>query len=209
MSSETQNNIIWNAEGDDWFDRNKSVRPSTEIFEAFQFLVKNSFLDVDKIELLEFGCSDGRNFEKLKEFNISYYGVDPSENAVRIGKNKGLDLRRGMAHNANLDKKFDVVVLGFFMYLTRVEDWFDIVSNVNRHIKQNGFLIIKDFFSASLKQSVYGHDEKLIVTKHDYSKLFAWHPNYYEIYRKTSSSTGRFQDINDYIQTVIMKVDRA
>lgn len=208
MNLDSQNNIIWTTEGNDWLERNQSSEPSSEIFEAIQFLINNFFSPINRVELLEFGCSDGRNSEKLKQFNVSYFGVDPSEKAVFLGKKKGYNLRRGMAHNTNLGKKFDVVVLGFFMYLTHKDNWFDIVRNVDLHVKDHGFLIIKDFYSPKLQQSLYGHDEKLTVTKYDYSKLFAWHPNYNEIYRKTSSSSGSFEDANDYIQTVIMKIDR-
>lgn len=204
----TEHKIIWSDESDAWYMRNKIAKPSKEIFDAYSFLDENFYQGCAQTRVLEIGCSDGRNGQKLNGFDISYVGVDPSSAAVEQGRLNGLNLVRGMAHEVNLQEEFDVVILGFFLYLANKSDWIPIVHNVNKHLKDKGFIIIKDFFSASFKQSTYGHNSALKVNKFDYTNLFTWHPDYCEIYRKMSSSAQGLAEKENFIQTSILQVDK-
>lgn len=204
-----QNQIIWNKEANAWFERNKKAQYSAEIISAFQYIFDRFLYRSDGLSVLEFGCADGRNGAKLQQFNVDYIGVEPSEKAVRKGINQGLNLQRGMAQTTVFPKKFDVIILGFFLYLTPKSDWISILKNVDDHIGGNGYIIIKDFFSETLSEKIYSHDSDIQINKFNFSNMFLWHPDYIEIYKSiTSSDLENYESHDSYIQTTVLKVTR-
>ena len=204
-----QNETIWKSEADAWYRRNSEAPYSAEIISAFKFLHDSFLGQRDGLNVLEFGCSDGRNGRALEKFQINYTGVDPSDLAVQEGIARGLNLRRGMAQTTSFPKQFDLIILGFFLYLTPKTDWMGIVKNIDDHIGETGYIIIKDFFSESYAEKNYSHDDNLKMHKFNFSKMFSWYPDYTEIYKSmTSTEPGEYSSNDYFVQTTVLKVSR-
>jgi len=100
--------------------------------------------------VLEIGCSNGYRLQKLhKTYSCSCYEIDPSDNAIKDGQKQypTLNLYKGDATKLPFtDKKFDMVIFGFCLYLCDREDLFKIAYEADRVLKKNGHIVIYDFF---------------------------------------------------------------
>ena len=72
----------------------------------------------------------------------------------------------------------DFVVFGFCLYLCDRSDLFQIAKEADRVLKNNGHIIIFDFYSSANTQNIYHHLPGIFSYKMDYRKLFDRHPNY-------------------------------
>lgn len=203
------NTKITVEEANAWHFRNSKRDPSAITIKAVR-KIKENWLNGVKIDsVLEIGCSDGRIGLNLKDLAKNYVGVDPSPVAVEEGVRNGLHLVTGWADSYNLEQKFDVIILGFFMYLTHPSDWFKIASNTFEHLKPNSFIIVNDFYADELVRKDYVHDASMDMYKYRFDKLFAWHPSIRPIYQAVSSEN--VNDPNDtdcWYQTTILKVTK-
>ena len=164
-------------EANAWFARNFNGVPSENIIAAVQEIT-NKWCDGKRIgSVLEVGCSDGRNGPHIKKFARYYTGIDPSPNAVSKGLSNGLNLKNGWADSFQLEQRFDIIILGFFLYLTNPEQWFKIAQNIYDHLKADSYIIINDFYADELRTKAYAHDPSIKMYKFNFSKLFAWHPS--------------------------------
>src|SRR5207253_396680 len=76
------------------------------------------------------------------------------------------------------DKKFDIVIFGFCLYLCDREDLFRIASEADRVLKNPGWLLILDFYSPAPLKRDYHHRSGLFSYKMDYRTLFLWNSSY-------------------------------
>lgn len=109
----------------------------------------------------------------------SYYGIDPSAQAIEVGKKSFplLHLSQGTADSLNFDNNFfDAIIFGFCLYLCDREDLFKIAYVANRCLQENGFIIIQDFKPDFYYKNTYKHLDGVFTYKHDYSKMFLWNP---------------------------------
>ncbi len=209
MKTQGMRKTITTDEADAWHRRNKNRTPSQVTIDAVTEVQKKWF-DGDKIgSILELGCSDGRLGLELKTVCSSYVGVDPSPIAVETGITNGLNLVTGWADEFELEQRFDVVILGFFLYLTHPDDWFKIASNIYRHLEKDSYLIINDFYADGLVAKNYKHDQTMNIYKYSYENLFLWHPSFRRVYQSVSSEHPT--DLNDtdyWYKTIILKVSK-
>lgn len=108
-----QKDIFLESEGDNWFKRNES--DFIDLDEILPFLKSND-------KLLEIGCSNGTNLKYLnnKLPDIELHGIDPSTESVNSGMKdfKNFSLQVGTSDHLDFpDESFDVVLLGFCLYL--------------------------------------------------------------------------------------------
>jgi len=196
-------------EANAWHLRNLNRSPTSEIIEAVR-RIKDNWLDGGNVgSVLEVGCSDGRNGPPIKNLAADYFGIDPSPIAIEEGLSNGLSLTTGWADTFQLDQKFDVVILGFFLYLTSPTSWFKIAQNIFDHLKPNSFIIIHDFYSDKLIEKAYFHEPAMHLYKFDFNKLFTWHPSIKVIYQDILSEN--LNDRNDrdcWYRTTILKVTK-
>ena len=158
---------------------------------------------------MEVGCSDGRNAPLILEHVCEYTGIDPSPIAVAEGLNNGFNLKTGWAHSFKLDKKFDIIILGFFMYLTSPEHWFNIAQNVYTHLKTDSFIIITDFYADEIEKKFMTTIPSMNIHKFNFNRMFNWHPSIKTISNQVI--TENITDHNDtdlWYQTSIMKVSK-
>ncbi len=189
-------------ESNNYFERNKN--DITDVDEAS----KNAHLSGDFIEkylreypgaigsILEIGCNYGYNLNYLsRRHGIECWGIEPSDKAVDFGigrwkdSNPKVHLVQGISNKLPYrDQQFDIVMVGFLMYVTPREMIADTVSEVNRVLKEGGFLILTDFDTPVLYKRVNKHNDAMPVYKEDYAKRFL--PIGYTLAEKNSYFQG-------------------
>jgi len=92
--------------------------------------------------LLEVGCGPGLLLEALKMQNTSWQlkGVEPSERAVKICNDKGLDVFHGGLEELNDDQRYDLVV--FWAVFDHFFDPFSIIEKCYSLLKPGGSIVI-------------------------------------------------------------------
>ena len=208
-----QKEIFLKSEGNAYYERNHKQMRKTK------FGLKDSVIraiskcsDVkqsQKIKLLEVGCGEGKRLHWISEnLNFQCFGIEPSKKAAALANSKGVKVIQGTADSLDFEKnKFDFVVFGFCLYLCDTSDLFQIAKEVDRVLKDNGYIIIVDFHSTVYIKKKYHHAPGVFSHKMDYRKLFDWHPNYNCFYFEIGEhSKGCFTDNkNDWVATSIIK----
>lgn len=171
-----QKEIFSSIEGDQWFNRNKSVQDVYEIYRSLtRFMDKNS-------KVLEIGCSSGKNLNYFQnKVGCECYGIDPSSKAIEKGKMDfpALHLSTGTADDLHFDNEyFDFVIFGFCLCLVDRKLLSRTVAEADRVTKDKGFLGVIDFDPGIPIKKDFIHYEGLKTFKYDYSKLFLSFPHY-------------------------------
>ena len=172
-------NLFANGEGDKYFDRNvsrlnkrKENKNDTEISILINWLrpFKNNINSI-----CEIGCSGGhRLYHLANELEAEGFGIDPSESAVESIKEMfpKLHAKVGFGDKIPFSEKFDLVHLGFFMYLVDREFYFRSISEADRLVKFGGFLSILDFDVPIPYSNKYKHKEGGYSHKINNSNVF-------------------------------------
>ena len=169
--------LFQEGEANEWFRRNRNALEDT--------IIKNSPISIlsdwlkpfksEINEIIEIGCGSGHRLNQLsKELEANGYGVDPSSEAVSyIEKNfPSLETKVGFADNLESSKKYDLVHLGFFLYLVDRELFLRCVSEVDRSVKFGGFLSIIDFEPPFPYSNTYSHLSNIYSHKQNNSDVF-------------------------------------
>jgi SAM-dependent methyltransferase len=186
----SQRHAFLDGEGDAWFQRNSPPEQGAPPMWAVAPLV--GFID-EASTILEVGCSDGRNLTWLREqTGCSAAGVDPSSVAIATGSDRypDLDLRVGTADQLPFEQRFDLVLLGFCLYLCDREDLPRIVAEVDRVLEPGGCLAIIDFDPPTPRRRRYRHREGVSSFKMDHMSIFTAFPNYSAADKFVGSHTG-------------------
>ena len=203
-----QKKIFLNKEGDRWFKRNLNR-------DSRNFIDINSFIPLikDKDKILEIGTSDGTKLDylsrKIPSLNLSLFGIDPSYESINAGCDlyPNLNLKQGTSDQIEFDNQyFDVVILGFCLYLVDRELLFKTISEVDRTLKQGGYLVITDFETPFPIKRNYEHLEGCFSYKNNYSNFFLG-GGHYSLINKIhfSHSTDIFNpDINERVSTSVL-----
>lgn len=200
-----QKKIFIENEGNAWFERNCA---SAVKVDPASILLKKYF-DNKQGNILEIGCSDGRNLQPLQG---ERYGIDPSSKAIEAGKIKYPDMHlfAGTADNLPFeDNFFDVVFFGFCLYLVDRQDLFKVASEANRVLKNQGFVIVKDFDAPFPIKRQYCHYDGIYSYKQNYENIFLSHPIYTMVEKISYSHQGSsfVSDINERIATTVLYKD--
>jgi len=149
-----QDKVYLDKEADDFFKRNKYDFNKLPYWK--QELIDNfsDYLHEKEItNILEIGCQIGDLLDySVKKFNaIQGYGLEPSSEAVEEGKKRfsqTCHLMRGIAaHNEifeNIPACDLVIVNDVFSWISRASILRS-VANIDEHISDNGYLIIRDY----------------------------------------------------------------
>lgn len=167
---------IFLKEGDSWFKRNEphlAVKRGDEIFKFFE----SSGLRPKRI--LDIGCSNGYRIAALvKKYGGQGYGLDPSMAAVKSGRKKfpKIKLRRGNSHNLSAYQNyfFDLIIISFVFHWVDRTKLFLTISEIDRVLDNNGYLIIQDFSPIYPCKVKYHHlaDKEVYTYKQSYEKIF-------------------------------------
>lgn len=170
-----QSDIFLGGEGVAWFNRNKDkINPAKDPVVS---LLKNHDLIPETV--LEIGCADGWRLRLLQNLGATGYGVDPGfkEGRTMIGT---IPIHRGTAHSLWMfgADDFDMVIFGWCLYLCDPEDYCKIVAESDRVLKNDGHVVIHDFYSAKPYKRPYKHNKDIYSHKMDFSRLWLGNPAY-------------------------------
>jgi ubiquinone/menaquinone biosynthesis C-methylase UbiE len=194
-----QKSVFLKSEGNAWYKRNRMARGENK---SHRCLDEKIFAAIGKCfeastrtpkKLLEIGCSDASQFRTLeKKFHLDCTGLEPSQEAVRAGKKNKAKVLRGTAEALPFrDKKFDIVVFGFCLYVCDREDLFQIAFETDRVLKSQGWIVILDFYSKFPRRRRYHHARGVFSYKCNPATMFEWNPNYTLYFHELASHSGR------------------
>ena len=197
----------WNA----YLKRNKKKVQPDKLPKSDFLLVEILDLNLpsEGVKVLEIGCGNGTRLSSLKEnCGFECYGLDPSYEAVKLARNRGIIVHQGTADRLPFDdKSFDMIVFGFCLYLCDRVDLFRIACESDRDLKNPGWMLILDFHSPQPYKREYHHHLGLFTHKMDYRKLFMWNPSYTNYTHKVCHlSEGRYtDDPQEWIATSVLR----
>lgn len=174
-----QDQVFQAGEADRWFERNASVLSGERVDWPLRMLEMWENPSRDFSSVLEVGCANGWRLEQCrKRFGSSRcVGVEPSAAAVSDGRSQfpSLDLREGLLSDIPVSSDtFDLVMVCF------VFCWVDrgllarAVAEVDRVVRDGGFLLLADFVSDAPSRRRYHHREgdSLFTYKQDHAAIF-------------------------------------
>lgn len=119
---------------------------------------------------LEVGCANGLLLSHVcSRLRCEGDGIDPSVEAIRDGTSRfpSLRLRVGTAEELPYDDaRFDVVLLGFFLYLLPDSHYLLALAEASRVLRAGGFLIVVDFDHPSTNRRPYAHRSDVASYRH-------------------------------------------
>lgn len=173
-----QADIVRTSEGDAWHARNSDKNRDGDP-------VVIEILDnpnINPLEVLEIGCGTGWRLQRLYErYRCAGSGLDLSWQAIETGRKRysRIGLRVGeAAHLGYADDSFDLVIIGFCLYLVDREDLFKVVAETDRVLRDKGALIIHDFTADEPHSVKYAHDPRLKTFKMNHWNLWKANPAY-------------------------------
>jgi len=202
-----QKNFFLQDEGNQWYLRNKnavlnkSSDPVIDLLSQRQLKPKN---------VLEIGCCNGWRLSIIHElFHSSCYGLDPSGQAIIEGRETypSLNLVQGTADTIPFnDKKFDLIIFGFCLYLCDRKDLFKIVYEVDKYLNEKGHLIIYDFEPPFPYKNKYQYKEGIFSYKMNYSNLFLSNPSYFLVAKNMITHSGfeKIEEPNERVSVTLM-----
>jgi len=133
--------------------------------------------------VLEIGSSNGRLLEQLRRLaGCEAHGIDPSPAAVEDGRSRFPDVRLSVGTADRIaynDGFFDVVVLGFCLYLVERALLHRVVAETDRVLSDGGGrLMITDFDPPEPHRTAYRYEDGLWSYKMQYAKLWLANPCY-------------------------------
>jgi ubiquinone/menaquinone biosynthesis C-methylase UbiE len=205
MTKSDQKSAFLDYEADAWLERNKiAVDKYSASSDEVVTLLQN--YNVKPNRILEIGCSTGHRLNGVHSVfgDIDIYGTDPSSQAIEYGKGKypHLKLTRGTADSMPQYESgfFDVVILGFFMYVVDRSILLQTMAEIDRVLMDKGILVIKDFFSEIPMKRKYAHINQFEAYsfKQNYDELFAQTKLYQLISRTTYNDITLQKSTDDY-----------
>lgn len=200
-----QKRIFLSEEGDNCFQHNKPVLNVGNINNDPVFaLIKKYQLTPKKV--LEMGCANGFRLVAVHEtFKSEVFDIEPSRQVIE-DENKlfpMVNIEVGASDDLirYQNTSFDLIIINFVLHWIDRNLLLKTVVELDRMLKDDGFLIIGDFFPVFPTQNGYHHlDEVLIYTyKQDYEKIFLV-SNLYQLVEKNSLSheSKQFTTSSDY-----------
>jgi SAM-dependent methyltransferase len=171
-----QDNLFSDFEGDRWFERN---RRALNAFDASADLPLKliGFYDLLPERVLEVGAANGFRLAAIHErTGAQAVAVEPSAQAVLNGKASFpfITFIRGTASAVPLREAFDLVIVNFVFHWVDRQSLLRAVAEVDRLVRDGGYLLIGDFYPANLLQIHYHHleNEKVYTYKQNYAATF-------------------------------------
>lgn len=192
-----QKNKFSPKDADDWHLRNKNMNPINE--SILQLITDNISKEFKVDSILEIGCSDGKNLEYLsRKYDCKGVGVDISPIAINSGNmrldSSGYDKCSLMVADATSigyeTNSFDIVIAGFFLYLIDRDQVYKTISEIDRLLRNNGFLVIIDFDHTHKIKNTYSHNKNLFSFKSLYENIFLASGHYHLTFKKSFSHSS-------------------
>lgn len=194
--STSQKHIFLSGEGDSWYNRNLLHKPDSQSLSydvecIIEFCKAPAVGEVKRV--LEIGCSDGTKLNTLaKHFNAVGFGIDPSASAISDGMKRynssHINLSVGTSDTLPYeDESFDLVFVGFCLYLVDRNQLSDTFNSINRVLRRGGVVAITDFDVIEPVIREYHHVEGVKTYKCDYPSMLVQAFNYHLGYKSSYS----------------------
>jgi ubiquinone/menaquinone biosynthesis C-methylase UbiE len=138
-------------------------------------------------------------------------GVDPSVVAIEDGRRRHPDVRllTGTADNLPTSDVFDLVLVGFCLYLCDRQDLTRIVAEVDRVLTAEGHLAIIDFDPSTPRRRPYRHRQGISSFKMDYMRLFLAFPQFQLVSKHVGTHDGPspLADASERIAVTVARKD--
>lgn len=181
-----QSDVFKAGEGDAWYTRNKDKRTAKGAMIISDLIQKYTN---DPKFIYEVGCADGWMIKQFgTHFKCKTGGIDPSRTAIDNAVRWETDnVYYGNATKLRGAEGCDVLIYGFCLYLCDPEDYFAIVQEGDRVLKDGGYLIIHDFDSRYTYplRVPYKHKEGVWSHHVSFEYLWAGHPWYTILEQRT------------------------
>jgi SAM-dependent methyltransferase len=166
------------SEADAWWKRNRQSHNSYEPSASFaRLLTEIKRLKFRPGSFLEVGGSDGYTllaFERFAPGSSPVVGVEASAMAVEHGakelsrRQSSVKLVKGSGHSLPfLDESFDLVYLGFVLYLADENMLHKFYGEAIRVLRPGGLLCLTDFYPTGATPE-YTHDPEIKIHKRDH-----------------------------------------
>ncbi len=203
-------NFFKNGEADEWFKRNQKALESNQTDKEYDLLIEwmKPFQN-ELSSILEVGCGTGHRLDRMSsKLEVNGFGVEPSIEAVSYIKKKfpSLDVKVGFGDDIPFKDKFDLVHLGFFLYLVDRKDYLKCISEADRLVKPGGYLSIIDFDTPFPYSNNYSHKNGVFSHKHSNSEVFVA-SGLYTLINKFQFSHKNFffdKDINERVSLTLL-----
>jgi SAM-dependent methyltransferase len=198
------------GEADQWFIRNKKAVEKRGDHKSANLLA--SWLEPYKSQIkdiLEIGCGTGHSlFELSKSLNANGFGVEPSPKAVSYLNKEFPKLKAyvGFGDAVPINRTFNLVHLGFFLYLVDREKYLRCVSEADRLVEFGGFLSIVDFETPFPYSNEYSHQKGVFSHKTSNSDVFVA-SGLYSIVNRYQFSLSNFHfdtDIDERVSLTLL-----
>ncbi len=206
----TNKSFFENGEADKWFRRNKEALDEGSVDSTNDLLIDWLKPYANEISnVLEIGCGNGHRLNKIvNSFSANGYGVEPSADAVEYINNTfpKIEAKVAFGDEVPFSKKFDLVHLGFFLYLVDREFFLRCISEADRLVKFGGFLSIVDFETPFPYSNTYSHQSGVYSHKQNNSDVFVA-SGLYTVVNKFQFSHNNFffdKEINERVSLTLL-----
>ena len=203
-------NLFDEKDANDWFRRNIEIIESRGPDPIIEILIH--WLKPFKSELsniLEIGCGSGHRLDQLSNsLELESFGLEPSSDAIKYIENNfsSLKVKKGFGYDIPYKKPFDLVHLGFFLYLVDRDLYLRCISEVDRLVRPGKFLSIVDFETPFPYSNKYDHQEGIYSHKVNNAEVFV-SSGIYSVVNKFHFSHNNLyfnKDINERVSLTLL-----
>ena len=116
-------------------------------------------LNKSKKNILEIGCGTGGHAVCLSKYNYKIFGIDISDNMIKIAKNKKYDKNKLKFKTLDVLKlnqknRYDTIISLFHVinYLTTKKKIIEAFQNINKSLKNNGLLLFDFWYAPAVRK---------------------------------------------------------
>ena len=141
-----------------------------------------------KGKVLEIACGTGRIYLELLKDGIDAYGIDISENMLKVLKEKAKKLglnpkvKKADMRNFRFNTKFSLIIIPFrsFLHNLTFNDQIKTLENCRKHLRSDGRLILNFFFpNPEVTVKNYGREKEDKVIEFNNSKFVVTSKSYF------------------------------
>ncbi len=173
---EKNRDFFLDSEANEWFRRNQKELAPIDTDKMIKTLTDWLYPFKSELsDILEIGCGSGHRLNQLAQILAANgYGVEPSSEAVDYINNTfpSIKAKVGVGDDVPYTSQFDLVHLGFFLYLVDRRFYLRCISEADRLAKPGGFLSIIDFETPFPYSNAYSHQNGVFSHKQNNSDVF-------------------------------------
>ena len=207
---EKNKSFFESGEANEWFRRNKEALENRRSDATTDLLIDWLKPFANEIsDVLEIGCGSGHRLNQItNSFSANGYGVEPSAEAIEYIQStfSTIEAKVGFGDDVPFTQKFDLVHLGFFLYLVDREYYLRCISEADRLVKFGGFLSIIDFETPFPYSNAYSHQSGVFSHKQNNSDVFVA-SGLYSVVNKFQFSHNNFffdKEINERVSLTLL-----